>query len=59
MVSTRLWLGAVVSQNRDRDLIRGLAELVRRWAKQAALYITFDGFAAYRDAFERAFREKV
>ncbi len=58
MVSTRLWLGAVVSQQRDRHLIGALAVLVRRWARKVALYITFDGLASYRDAFERAFTDK-
>jgi hypothetical protein len=58
MVSTRLWLGAVISQQRDGHLIDSLAVLVRRWAQNVALYITFDGFAAYRDAFERAFADK-
>lgn len=58
MVSTRLWLGAVVSVKRDRALIGSLAALVRRWAKKVALYITFDGFAAYRDAFEHALSDK-
>jgi len=58
MVSTRLWLGAVVSEQRDSHLISNLAVLVRRWAQKVAVYITFDGFAAYRDAFERAFSDK-
>jgi transposase-like protein len=58
MVSTRLWLGAVVSPQRESPLIRSLALLVRRWAQKVALYITFDGFAAYRDAFERAFSDR-
>ena len=38
-------------------LVRNLT-LVRRWAQKVALYITFDGLAAYRDAFERAFSDK-
>ena len=58
MVSTRLWLGAVMSTRRDSQLIAHLARLVRQWAKQMALLITFDGFAAYRDAFEQAFAVK-
>jgi len=58
MVSTRLWLGAVVSTHRDSQLIGQLAQLVRRWAQQLALFVTFDGFAAYRDAFEHAFTER-
>jgi len=59
MVATRLWLGAVVSAQRDTALIARLAAIVRRWAQKLALYITFDGFAAYRDAFERAFSDKA
>lgn len=58
MVSTRLWLGAVVSAQRDSQLIGRLAVLVRHWAQKVALYITFDGLAAYRDAFEWAFSDK-
>jgi hypothetical protein len=58
MVGTRLWLGAVVSPQRDAALVGSLAALVRRWARKVALYITFDGFAAYRDAFERAFADR-
>lgn len=53
-----LWLGAVVSSQRASPLIRSLALLVRRWAPKVALYITFDGFAAYRDALERAFSDR-
>lgn len=59
MVSTRLWLGAVISPRRDRTLIGQLAVMVRRWAQPLALLITFDGFAAYQDAFERAFSDKA
>ena len=58
MVSTRLWLGAVVSRRRDQQLIGNLAALVRSWACQVALLITFDGFAAYREAFERVFSDR-
>jgi hypothetical protein len=58
MVGTRLWLGAVISPRRDVPLIAALAKLVRRWAKKVALYITFDGFSAYPDAFEQAFSDR-
>lgn len=58
MVSTGLGLGAVVSAHRNSTLITHLAQLVRRWAKRLALFITFDGFAAYRDAFEQAFADQ-
>jgi transposase-like protein len=57
MVSARLWLGAVVSERRDRALIQRLADLVRHWVLPLPLYITFDGLAAYPDAFERAFSD--
>jgi len=58
MVSSRLWLGAVVSVHRDSDLISRLAKLVRRWAQKVALFIAFDGLAAYPDAFEKAFSDR-
>jgi hypothetical protein len=59
MVSTRLWLGAVISSKRDGQMIGALAALVRGWAQKAALFVAFDGFWAYRDAFEQAFSDPV
>jgi len=59
MVSTRLWLGAVISPNRDKPLIDRLAVLVRRWALPLPLFISFDGLSAYPKAFERAFSDKT
>ena len=58
MVGTRLWLGASISPRRDVPLIAALAKIVRCWAKKVALYITFDGFSAYQDAFEDAFSDR-
>ncbi|MHB8628662.1 MAG: IS1 family transposase [Aggregatilineales bacterium] len=58
MVGTRLWLGATISAQRDKQLIDRLASLVRRWALRLPLFITFDGFGAYPKAFERAFSDK-
>lgn len=58
MVGTRLWLGAVVSPRRDAALIATLAKLVRCWTQKVALYISFDGFSAYREAFEVAFSDR-
>ena len=56
MVSTRLWLGGTVSRQRDRALIRHLAQLVWRCAVVAPLLLISDGFAAYPSAWGRVFR---
>jgi len=56
MVSTRLWLGGEVGVNRDKSLIRGLAEQVRQWALCRPILLAIDGFAAYVKAFQQAFR---
>ena len=55
MVSTRLWLGAVSSPLRDRNLIRELAALVWRCAIQAPLLVVSDGLASYPTAFAQQF----
>lgn len=59
MVTTRLWLGGVVSQKRDKHLVRALADMVKRWALCRDLLIAVDGFSAYVDAFRKAFRTPV
>jgi IS1 family transposase len=60
MVSTRLWLGGVVSASRDRVLADRLLVLVRACAQGvAALLVCTDGWAAYPNSIRRAFREKV
>lgn len=60
MVGTRLWLGGVVSQQRDRALADYLLGQVRRCARVGCrvLLIT-DGWRAYPNAIRRAFRTKV
>jgi len=55
-VPTRLWLGAVVSPSRDRQLLRAIAAKVRAWALAATLLVAVDGLAGYVPAFRRAFR---
>jgi transposase-like protein len=47
MVSTRLWLGGVVSRQRDAALIARLCALVRACALPAPLLVCVDGFVAY------------
>lgn len=55
-VSSRLWLGAVVSASRDRSLLRGIAAWVRAWSAPGPLLLVADGLTGYVDAFRRAFR---
>ncbi len=55
-VPTRLWLGGVVSGRRDRQLVQALAQQVRACALCRPLLITFDGFRAYVQVFQQAFR---
>src|SRR5690242_14933409 len=60
MVSTRLWLGGVVSVHRDRRLADRLLQQVRACCRPLqALLVSSDGWAAYPGSIRRAFREKV
>jgi IS1 family transposase len=60
MVSTRLWLGGVVSHTRDRTLADRLLRQVRACCQAACdLLICTDGWAAYPGSIKRAFRDKV
>jgi transposase-like protein len=57
--ATRLWLGGVVSEHRDRWLITRLIEHVRRSALCLPLLLVTDGLATYGTALRRVFRDKV
>jgi hypothetical protein len=59
MVSTRLWLGGVVSRRRDKQLIRRLADRIRAVALCRPLLLAVDGLPGYVKAFRRAFRSKM
>jgi len=60
MVSTRLWLGGVVSVHRDRSLADRLLRQVRACCQPVqAILVCTDGWAAYPGSIQRAFREKV
>lgn len=59
MVSTRLWLGGVVSARRDMSLARRLAAQIRRVALDRPLLLAVDGWRAYVRAFRLAFRTPV
>ena len=58
-VSTRLWLGGVVSAHRDGNLINHLIEQVRRCALYRPLLFCVDGLAAYVSAIQVVFRTRV
>src|SRR2546421_1956356 len=47
MVTTRLWLGGEVSEQRDMPLIRRLIERVRRGAAHRPLLVCTDGLVSY------------
>lgn len=60
MVSTRLWLGGVVSRTRDTKLADRLLQQVRACSQAAcALLICTDGWAAYPNSIKGAFRDQV
>ena len=60
MVSTRLWLGGVVSLRRDTALADRMMAKVRACSQEAcALLVCTDGWAAYPKSICRAFRDKV
>jgi IS1 family transposase len=60
MVSTRLWLGGVVSLTRDRRLADRLLSQVRSCCQPLrALLVATDGWNAYPNSIRRAFRERV
>jgi len=58
-VRTRLWLGGVVSQSRDKHLMRALMQRVRRCALCRSLLFYVDGCRAYIDAIRKTFREPI
>lgn len=58
-VPSRLWLGGVISPQRDGALIRRLVERVRACARRPDILVCVDGLASYVTAFRRAFRVPV
>ncbi len=56
VVTTRLWLGGVVSPRRDGALIARLCALVKASALPAPLLVLVDGFAAYVKQMRRMAR---
>lgn len=58
-VSTRLWLGGVISQHRDMALIVTLVQKIRACALPRPLLVCVDGLASYVSAIRRVFRDPV
>ena len=58
-VPSRLWLGGVISAQRDRALIRTVVQQVRASAKSLAILVCVDGLVSYVGAFRRGFRHRV
>jgi len=59
MVSTRLWLGGVISRHRDQSLIQSLADQIRAMALCRPVLLAVDGLVSYVSAFQQAFRSPV
>ena len=59
MVSTRLWLGGEVSEQRDMPLIRRLIGRVRRCAARQPLLVCTDGLVSYIRAIRETFRDPM
>jgi transposase-like protein len=58
-VRTRLWLGGVVSCQRDLHVLIRLMQGVRQCALRHALLICVDGLRSYKRAVQRVFREAL
>jgi transposase-like protein len=58
-VPSRLWLGGVISPQRDLVLITKLMQRVRACARTLAILVCVDGLASYLRACRRVFRHPV
>ena len=58
-VSTRLWLGGVVSVSRDKRLIWRLAQIIRSQALERPILLMTDGLVTYINAWKRAFTNAI
>ena len=58
-VPARLWLGGVISPQRDRALILALVRQVRACAQRLDLPVCVDGLSSYVTVFRRVFRDPV
>lgn len=58
-VPTRLWLGGIISPQRDLSLITSLVQQVRSCARSLAILVCVDGLVSYVTAFLKVFRNPV
>jgi transposase-like protein len=58
-VPTRLWLGGVISPQRDLNLITSLVQQVRCCAQSLDILVCVDGLVSYVKAFLQVFRRPV
>ena len=58
-VPSRLWLGGVLSPQRDLTLITTLVQMVRSCARTTTLLVCVDGLSSYVTAFLRVFRHPI
>jgi hypothetical protein len=58
-VPSRLWLGGIISSQRDLVLITTLMQMVRACARTLAIMVCVDGLASYVTACLRVFRSPV
>jgi transposase-like protein/IS1 family transposase len=58
-VSTRLWLGGVVSEHRDEQLLTQLIRRIRASALCRPMLFCVDGWRAYLPAIRHVFREAI
>ena len=56
---TRLWLGGVISRQRDLVLITRLVQRVRACVVTPAILVCVDGLASYVTAFLKVFRQPI
>jgi len=59
MVSSRLWLGGVISQHRDMALISELMQKVRACSLHGKILVCTDGLVSYIKATCRAFSDTI
>jgi hypothetical protein len=58
-VRSRLWLGSVISQNRDGQLIGGLLVRVRRCGPMEKILLVTDGLSSYKSQALKLFRKPL
>ena len=58
-VKSRLWLGSVISHNRDEQLIGGLLIRVRRCGPVEKILLVTDGLASYASQALKVFRKPL